>query len=228
MAAHSSILAWRIPMDRGAWWAAVPGVGHDWATGLGWTDDSLYIPLFLDVHYFFIYLFFFSSFLPLHSQTLVKSLLLASYHQFEELAGAPPSHSPDSPQSSRALAPCPVTMFLIQSRHSPTSPDSCKSLWTVPFLSFLSRDVTMSFSHRETLVASYFLVNWLGLLLWLSKASSLWLLTFLPVDTCTTTLSLTPFAGFQKEHHLIKPLNSTCENCIFAAQMLLLTSVTYP
>ena len=26
MAAHSSILAWRIPMDRGAWWAAVPGV----------------------------------------------------------------------------------------------------------------------------------------------------------------------------------------------------------
>ena len=26
MAAHSSVLAWRIPMDRGAWWAAVPGV----------------------------------------------------------------------------------------------------------------------------------------------------------------------------------------------------------
>ena len=23
---HSSILAWRIPMDRGAWWATVPGV----------------------------------------------------------------------------------------------------------------------------------------------------------------------------------------------------------
>ena len=23
MATHSSILAWRIPMDRGAWWAAV-------------------------------------------------------------------------------------------------------------------------------------------------------------------------------------------------------------
>ena len=23
MAAHSSILAWRIPMDRGAWWATV-------------------------------------------------------------------------------------------------------------------------------------------------------------------------------------------------------------
>ena len=26
MAAHSSILAWRIPMDRGAWRAAVHGV----------------------------------------------------------------------------------------------------------------------------------------------------------------------------------------------------------
>ena len=26
MGTHSSILAWRIPMDRGAWWAAVHGV----------------------------------------------------------------------------------------------------------------------------------------------------------------------------------------------------------
>ena len=26
MAVHSSILAWRIPMDRGAWWPAVYGV----------------------------------------------------------------------------------------------------------------------------------------------------------------------------------------------------------
>ena len=25
MATHSSILAWRIPMDRGAWWATVYG-----------------------------------------------------------------------------------------------------------------------------------------------------------------------------------------------------------
>ena len=25
MANHSSILAWRIPMDRGTWWATVPG-----------------------------------------------------------------------------------------------------------------------------------------------------------------------------------------------------------
>ena len=26
MATHSSILAWRIPIDRGAWWATVHGV----------------------------------------------------------------------------------------------------------------------------------------------------------------------------------------------------------
>ena len=26
MAPHSSVLAWRIPMDRGAWWARVHGV----------------------------------------------------------------------------------------------------------------------------------------------------------------------------------------------------------
>ena len=26
MATHSGILAWRIPMDRGAWWATVYGV----------------------------------------------------------------------------------------------------------------------------------------------------------------------------------------------------------
>ena len=30
MAAHSSILAWRIPMDRGAWWATVNGVAKSW------------------------------------------------------------------------------------------------------------------------------------------------------------------------------------------------------
>ena len=26
MAAHSSILAWKNPMDRGAWWATIYGV----------------------------------------------------------------------------------------------------------------------------------------------------------------------------------------------------------
>ena len=30
LAVHSSILAWRIPMDRGAWWAPVHGVAKSW------------------------------------------------------------------------------------------------------------------------------------------------------------------------------------------------------
>ena len=30
MAAHSSILPWRISMDRGAWWATVQGVPKSW------------------------------------------------------------------------------------------------------------------------------------------------------------------------------------------------------
>ena len=30
MATHSSILAWRIPKDRGAWWAAVPAISKSW------------------------------------------------------------------------------------------------------------------------------------------------------------------------------------------------------
>ena len=30
MAIHSSILAWRIPMDRGAWWATVQRVAKSW------------------------------------------------------------------------------------------------------------------------------------------------------------------------------------------------------
>ena len=30
MATHSSILVWRIPKDRGAWWATVHGVTKSW------------------------------------------------------------------------------------------------------------------------------------------------------------------------------------------------------
>ena len=39
MATHSSILAWRMPMDRGAWWATVHEVAKSW-TQLSWTQLS--------------------------------------------------------------------------------------------------------------------------------------------------------------------------------------------
>ena len=32
IATHSSILAWRIPVDRGAWWAIVHRVAKSWTT----------------------------------------------------------------------------------------------------------------------------------------------------------------------------------------------------
>ena len=37
MATYSSILAWRIPMDRGAWWATVPGVAKSQTRLSDWT-----------------------------------------------------------------------------------------------------------------------------------------------------------------------------------------------
>ena len=46
MATHFSILAWRIPMDRGAWQATVHGVardGHDLATKPTTTNINYYI-----------------------------------------------------------------------------------------------------------------------------------------------------------------------------------------
>ena len=45
MATHSSILAWRIPMDRGAWWLQSMGsqrAGHDWSTKHSTQDSFSY------------------------------------------------------------------------------------------------------------------------------------------------------------------------------------------
>ena len=41
MATHSSILAWRIPMDRRAWWATVCGVAKSQTTEHARTQNQL-------------------------------------------------------------------------------------------------------------------------------------------------------------------------------------------
>ena len=40
MATHSNILAWRIPVDRGAWWAAVHGVAKSWTWLRDWAHSG--------------------------------------------------------------------------------------------------------------------------------------------------------------------------------------------
>ena len=48
-ATHSSILAWRIPMDSGAWWATVhrvtKRVGHDWVTKHSTAEGGVVCPI---------------------------------------------------------------------------------------------------------------------------------------------------------------------------------------
>ena len=46
MATHSSILAWRIPMDRGTWRATVPGVRKNWTQLTQLSDTPTPTPLF--------------------------------------------------------------------------------------------------------------------------------------------------------------------------------------
>jgi len=65
MATHSSILAWKIPMDRGAWWATVHRVAQSWAPPkLAHTHLCM---LFLLSKMLLVHLFI-HSFIPFHEQ----------------------------------------------------------------------------------------------------------------------------------------------------------------
>ena len=54
MATHSSILAWRIPMDRGAWWAMVHRVTKS-QTQLSAKAQHRFVPLSWFVFVFFVF-----------------------------------------------------------------------------------------------------------------------------------------------------------------------------
>ena len=43
MTTHCSMLTWRIPRDRGAWWAAVHGVAKTWTWLRDYTQDSTWL-----------------------------------------------------------------------------------------------------------------------------------------------------------------------------------------
>ena len=63
VAAHSSILAWRIPMDGGAWWATGYGVAEsDMTKRLNTAHDT--IPVFLIVLSLLFVVLFLLCFLP--------------------------------------------------------------------------------------------------------------------------------------------------------------------
>ena len=47
MATHSTILAWRIPMDRVAWWATVYGVAKSWTQ----MSDQEHTVLAVSIHW---------------------------------------------------------------------------------------------------------------------------------------------------------------------------------
>ena len=49
MATHSSILAWRIPIDRGAWWATVHGVAKNHMTELSTTHSTFFFFLLYSI-----------------------------------------------------------------------------------------------------------------------------------------------------------------------------------
>ena len=57
MATHSSILAWRIPMDRGAWWTTVHKITKS-GTGLSdFTHTHTHTHIYIYIHILFHILF---------------------------------------------------------------------------------------------------------------------------------------------------------------------------
>ena len=67
-AIHSNILAWRIPMDRGAWWAAVHGIYHKESDR---TEQTKHTVPWIETHY--------KGYIKIHYTVLVFFLLTHIY-----------------------------------------------------------------------------------------------------------------------------------------------------
>ena len=81
MTPHSSIFTWRIPMDRGVWWATVQRIAKSWA-GLQWL--SMHALMMLNDLYMFSdfwqgFPFSLPSFLPFSFHLLIKYLSSSYY-----------------------------------------------------------------------------------------------------------------------------------------------------
>ena len=86
-ATHSSILAWRIPIDKGAWWATVRGATewghrHNWAHALAHIKISFYSQVFLFVFVFNYALFF--------TDLIVFTVYWIKSHWWTSLVGCSP------------------------------------------------------------------------------------------------------------------------------------------
>ena len=79
MATHSSILAWRIPRDGGAWWVTVHGVTKSWAQLSDQAHTHTYTHLHTHTHiYIYIYIYSFSDSFPLQVITRYWAISLFS------------------------------------------------------------------------------------------------------------------------------------------------------
>ena len=101
MATHSSILAWRIPMDRGAWWATVHGVAKNWP----WLRTSL--SLFSQTACLFHYL------------SLDKNLVLGKQNSYLLLFSSVQSLSRVRLFATPWTAACQAFLSITNSRSSP-------------------------------------------------------------------------------------------------------------
>ena len=80
MATHSSILAWRIPMDRGAWWVVAHGDHKELDMTERLSTQHISLPFFCPVSLSFVSCMYNFIFLFLQSENIcLKTVLFSSF-----------------------------------------------------------------------------------------------------------------------------------------------------